>query len=89
MLNNIGWSGLVLILVALLIVFGPKKLPEIGKAFGNSLREFKKATQGLTEEASQVFREESSSARAKAQAEVVEPIELKTSEPKTSSSDQQ
>ncbi|MCL6592470.1 MAG: twin-arginine translocase TatA/TatE family subunit, partial [Alicyclobacillus sp.] len=36
-LANIGWSGLVLILVALLLVFGPSKLPEIGRAFGRSL----------------------------------------------------
>lgn len=97
MLNNIGWSGLVLILVALLIVFGPKKLPEIGKAFGNSLREFKKATQGLTDDAKQAFHEDTSSSpslRSEATAQVVEPIELKTSElntaeSKSSSSNQQ
>lgn len=47
MLNNIGIPGLILILVLALIIFGPQKLPEIGRAFGNSLREFKKATQGL------------------------------------------
>ena len=49
--GNIGWSGLVLVLVALLLVFGPSKLPEIGKAFGKSLREFKSATKGLTDDA--------------------------------------
>ncbi|MCF8563238.1 twin-arginine translocase TatA/TatE family subunit [Alicyclobacillus tolerans] len=48
--GNIGWSGLILILVALLLVFGPSKLPEIGKAFGKSLKEFKSATSGLTDE---------------------------------------
>lgn len=48
MLSNIGIPGLLLILIVALIVFGPNKLPEIGKAFGNSLREFKKATSGLT-----------------------------------------
>ncbi|WP_028986212.1 twin-arginine translocase TatA/TatE family subunit [Thermicanus aegyptius] len=47
MLNNIGIPGLILILILALIIFGPQKLPEIGRAFGNSLREFKKATQGL------------------------------------------
>lgn len=44
---NIGFPGLIMILVIALIIFGPSKLPEIGKAFGKSLREFKKATQGL------------------------------------------
>jgi len=44
---NIGIPGLILILVIALIVFGPSKLPEIGKAVGGSLREFKKATTDL------------------------------------------
>ncbi|WP_100487228.1 twin-arginine translocase TatA/TatE family subunit [Sporolactobacillus pectinivorans] len=47
---NIGFPGLIMILVIALIIFGPSKLPEIGKAFGKSLREFKKATQGLASE---------------------------------------
>ena len=47
MLGNIGIPGLILILIVALIVFGPSKLPEIGKAFGNCVREFKNATQGI------------------------------------------
>lgn len=45
---NIGIPGLILILILALIIFGPKKLPEIGKAFGQTLKEFKRSTQGLT-----------------------------------------
>jgi sec-independent protein translocase protein TatA len=37
---------LILILAVVLLVFGPGKLPEIGKAVGNSFREFKEATSG-------------------------------------------
>ena len=48
MLQNIGIPGLILILVLALIIFGPKKLPEIGRAFGQTLREFKKSTRELT-----------------------------------------
>ncbi|KON87520.1 preprotein translocase subunit SecA [Sporosarcina globispora] len=48
MLSNIGIPGLILILVLALIIFGPKKLPEIGRAFGETLREFKKSTRDLT-----------------------------------------
>lgn len=48
MLQNIGMPGLILILVLALIIFGPKKLPEIGRAFGQTLREFKKSTRELT-----------------------------------------
>ncbi|MDF2858295.1 MAG: tatA [Neobacillus sp.] len=50
MLSNIGIPGLILILVLALIVFGPKKLPELGRAVGQTLREFKKSTKGLIEE---------------------------------------
>lgn len=45
---NIGISGLILILVAVLLVFGPSKLPEVGRAFGRGLREFKDATRDIT-----------------------------------------
>jgi len=44
---NIGIPGLILILVLALIIFGPSKLPEIGKAFGQTLREFKQSTNSL------------------------------------------
>ncbi|MFD6443127.1 twin-arginine translocase TatA/TatE family subunit [Peribacillus sp. NPDC060186] len=47
MLQNIGIPGLILVLVLALIIFGPKKLPEIGRAFGRTLTEFKSATKGL------------------------------------------
>ena len=45
-----GPMSLVIIAIIALLVFGPKKLPEIGKAFGSSLREFKSATKGLVED---------------------------------------
>ncbi|MGG3625129.1 twin-arginine translocase TatA/TatE family subunit [Bacillus gobiensis] len=47
MLTNIGIPGLVLILVIALIIFGPSKLPEIGRAFGRTLTEFKNASKSL------------------------------------------
>lgn len=47
MLSNIGMPGLILILVTALIIFGPSKLPEIGKAVGKSLHEFKSATRDI------------------------------------------
>lgn len=51
MLANIGVPGLILIIILALIVFGPKKLPEIGKAAGQTLREFKDSTRSLTSDA--------------------------------------
>ncbi|WP_336864923.1 twin-arginine translocase TatA/TatE family subunit [Peribacillus frigoritolerans] len=47
MLQNIGIPGLILVLIIALIIFGPSKLPEIGRAFGSTLREFKKSTRDL------------------------------------------
>lgn len=44
---NVGIPGLILLLVVALLIFGPSKLPEIGKAAGNSLREFKNATKDM------------------------------------------
>lgn len=49
-LGAIGIPSLILILIVALIIFGPSKLPEIGKAAGSSLKEFKNATKGLTDD---------------------------------------
>ncbi|MBB3130720.1 sec-independent protein translocase protein TatA [Paenibacillus rhizosphaerae] len=50
MLNNIGVSGLVIILAIALVLFGPSKLPQLGRAFGDTLREFRSSTRGIVEE---------------------------------------
>jgi len=50
MLNNIGISGLIIILAIALIVFGPTKLPQLGRAFGDTLREFRNSTKGIVDE---------------------------------------
>lgn len=47
---NIGIGSLLLIVFVALLIFGPKKLPELGKAAGNTLREFKNATKGLADD---------------------------------------
>jgi sec-independent protein translocase protein TatA len=47
---NIGPEELLLILVIALIVFGPKRLPEIGRTIGKSLREFRRASEGIRDE---------------------------------------
>ena len=43
---GLGIPELVIILVVVLIIFGPRKLPELGKAIGSTLRELRKSTQG-------------------------------------------
>lgn len=57
MLANIGIPGLILILILALIIFGPNKLPQIGKAAGQSLKEFKNSTRGLTDDVAREAKE--------------------------------
>ena len=47
---NVGPTELIVILLIALIVFGPKRLPEVGRTVGKSLREFRKASQDLRDE---------------------------------------
>jgi len=44
--GNIGWQGAVIILIVLLVVFGPKRLPEMGRSLGRGMREFKDSITG-------------------------------------------
>ncbi|BAH41151.1 twin-arginine translocase TatA/TatE family subunit [Brevibacillus porteri] len=48
MLSSIGIPGLILLLIISLLLFGPKKLPEIGRAVGQTLNEFKLSMKDLT-----------------------------------------
>lgn len=45
-MGNIGWQGAIIILVVLLVVFGPKRLPEMGRSLGRGMREFKDSVTG-------------------------------------------
>jgi len=49
---NVGPAEILVILLIALIVFGPKRLPEIGKTVGKGLREFRRATQDVKDELS-------------------------------------
>ncbi len=44
MFGNIGFPELLIILVIALLVFGPKKLPEVGRSVGKALREFRRTS---------------------------------------------
>ena len=46
-MGPIGWPELIILLVVVLIVFGPGKLPDIGNAIGRGVREFRKASNEL------------------------------------------
>lgn len=59
MLNNIGPMELVIIFTVALLVFGPRKLPELGRSIGQMVAEFRRASRGLINELEgQVINEE-------------------------------
>ena len=47
MFGSIGMPELIIIFVIALIIFGPRKLPELGRSLGKSIAEFKKASNEL------------------------------------------
>jgi len=75
--GRFGPMELILILVVALLIFGPKKLPEIGRSIGKAIREFKSHSDKLTEELNFDDTEKSQSATT-AKAEVAEDKETET-----------
>jgi sec-independent protein translocase protein TatA len=47
---GVHWAWIALLLVVVLIIFGPGRLPELGGAVGKAMREFRKATNEITNE---------------------------------------
>lgn len=56
--NNLGFGEILIIAIVALVIFGPSKLPEMGRSVGNAIREFKKATTAITEEVTKAAAEE-------------------------------
>lgn len=74
MLGPIGAQELIIIFVIALIVFGPRKLPELGKSLGRSIGEFKRASNELRSTLEQEIRVEET------RKEIMEPIETISNE---------
>ncbi len=75
MLGNIGPLEIVVVLIIALVVFGPKRLPELGNSLGRGIREFKESVTGEKDDDDDVKALSASQATAtpaeKAEAEVV------------------
>ncbi len=69
---NIGPMEIGIILLIALLVFGPKKLPELGKGLGRGMRDFKRGISG-EDEAAERAAEEAAAAKARA-AELASPV---------------
>ena len=79
MFGSIGMPELIIILVIALIIFGPRKLPELGRSLGRSLGEFKKASNELRSTLEEEVRvEEQKEQRAKVEAEQTTAIDAAT-----------
>jgi len=76
MLGPIGMQELIIIFVIALIVFGPRKLPQLGKSLGRSIAEFKRASNELKSTLEQEIRVEET------RKEIMEPIETLSNEAK-------
>lgn len=49
MFGNVGWPELLIVLVILLVIFGAKRLPEVGRSLGSGMRGFKDSISGKDE----------------------------------------
>ena len=77
MFGSIGMPELIIIFVIALIIFGPRKLPELGRSLGKSIAEFKKASNELKstlEEEIRLEEQRSSIEEKKAQSVTAPPV---------------
>jgi sec-independent protein translocase protein TatA len=73
MFGSIGMPELIIILVIALIIFGPRKLPELGRSLGRSINEFKKASNELRSTLEEEIRVEEQHDRTTATASATPP----------------
>ncbi len=57
-MGNLGLTEILLIGVVLLLFFGPSRLPELGKALGKGIQEFKKASREITDSVKEDVKDE-------------------------------
>ena len=72
---NIGFPEIIVLLVIALIVFGPKRLPELGRSLGKGIREFRSSVSGDNDDDEDAELRELEQSQAKAHTEAVEAVE--------------
>jgi TatA/E family protein of Tat protein translocase len=71
MLGSIGMPELIVIFLIALVIFGPRKLPELGRSLGKSLAEFKRASNELRSTLEEEIRVEERTEAAKTHSTVI------------------
>jgi len=74
MFGSIGMPELIIIFVIALIIFGPRKLPELGRSLGRSLSEFKRASNELRQTLDEEIRVEEKKAATPSEARPAEAV---------------
>jgi sec-independent protein translocase protein TatA len=88
MFGSIGMPELIIILTIALIIFGPRKLPELGRSLGKSLGEFKRASNELRNTLDEEIRiEEQRSAERAGGAEPARPVQAEQTVPRETGTD--
>ena len=75
MFGSVGVPELIIIFTIALIIFGPRKLPELGKSLGKSLAEFKRALNELKNTLDEEIRLEEQRSAEPARVKPIEPVE--------------
>ena len=55
---NMGWPEITIVVVIFILLFGAKKLPELARGVGKSIKEFKKATSNIEDEVRSAIEED-------------------------------
>ncbi len=81
MFGSLGMPELIVIFIIALIIFGPRKLPELGKSLGRSLSEFRRASNELRSTLEEEVRIEDQKAAAARTAQPAESAETASTQP--------
>ncbi len=80
---GLGWQELLLIFLIALLVFGPKKLPEVGRSIGRAIAEFRKSSEEFKEQLEKAVEEEKTVPEDSAEEKAVEGEVVNGEEKKT------